>query len=105
MKPEKRHPVESQLLTACDIQEDDQLRRLVIFLIAPTVMDPRLISVLVAHKTVDGVGLLSFEQQKTITSSVSHSTFKAHLQAATPMIPKRAVKIAEEINTGRDAFV
>ena len=105
MDSEERHPVEGQLLTACGMREDEQLRRLGIFLIAHTVMDTHLISVLVAHKIVDGVGLLSFDQQKASTSTDSRSTFKGHLQAARPLIPEAAAKIAEEINRGRDAFV
>ena len=105
MTSEERHSVEGQLLTACGIREDEQLRRLGIFLIAHTVMDTRLISVLVAHKNVEGVGLLSFDQQKAITSGDSHSTFKGHLQAAGALIPERATEIADEINRGRDAFV
>ncbi len=107
MNPEERHPVEGQLLTACGIREDEQLRRLGIFLIAHTVMDTHLISVVVDHEVgkLGGAGALSFDRQQAITDSVSRLTFNDHLQAARPLIHERAAKIAEEINRGRDAFV
>jgi hypothetical protein len=101
------HPVEQRLLSACGVATDQQLRRLGIFLVAHTVMDVHLISVLVDHEIgrIGGVGLLSFEQQRNISHTVSRLTFAQHLQQARSLIPARAAAIAEEVNRGRDSFV
>ena len=109
MSPQERHPVEGQLLTACGIREDEQLRRLGIFLIAHTVMDTHLISVLLDHEIgkVGGIGLLSHERLQLLSDDLSHHTFKKHFDQARAhgLISDRAAQIAEEVNRGRDSFV
>jgi hypothetical protein len=102
-----RHPVEQQLLTACGITDEAQLRRLGIFLVAHTVMDTHLVSVLVDHEAgkVGGAGVLSLDHIRTLSDDITSRTFKQHLNAARGVICSRAVEIADEINRGRDAFV
>lgn len=101
------HQIERMLLTACGVQGDEQLRRLGIFLIAHTVMDTRLISVLVDNEAgkIGGAGLLSLDKLQNLSDEISRHTFKRHLEEARALIPPRAVNIAEEVNRGRDAFV
>jgi hypothetical protein len=99
--------MERYLMTSCGLHNDDQLRRLAVFLAAHTVMDTRLISVLVDHEMGKhgGAGVLSIERQQDISDDVARLTFKEHLRAATPLVPTRAVEIADEVNRARDAFV
>src|SRR5262245_22159259 len=102
-----RHPVETRLLSACRIDNEEKLRRLGVFLVAHTVMDTHLISVLLDHEAgkVGGAGVLSLNAIRDLSDGIARHTFARHLNDARGLIPPRAVEIAEEINRGRDAFV
>jgi len=102
----QEHQIERYLRDSCDVRDDEKFRRLGIFLLAHTVVDTHLISVLVADQIKDGVGLVSLEEIQHISDrETSHSTFKMHLERARALIPSRAGEIAEKVNQGRDAFV
>ena len=103
----ERHPMERYLMTTCGLGSDEELRRLGSFLVAHTVMDTHLISVLVDRELgkLGGAGAVSFDRQREITDGISRRTFKDHLRESRSSVPERAAQIAEEVNRGRDAFV
>jgi hypothetical protein len=99
--------MEKYLRDSCGLQDEEQLRRLGIFLVAHTIMDTHLISVLIDNEAgkIDGAGLLSPERLRSLSDEIARHTFKKHLDDARGLIQSQAAAIAEEINRGRDAFV
>jgi len=101
------HTVERRFLATCGLQDDEQLRRIGVVLIAQTIVDRHLISVLVEHEAgkVGGAGVMDIDALTHLSEEICALTFAQHLQRARGLIPARAAEIAGEIERARTTFV